>query len=390
MEPGPALLREDRQGPLPRPLGRGAPLLSYDLAVVGLGIVGACATYAAAKTGARVIALDPAPGAGTSRTSFAWINANRKEPEAYHRLNAEGMAAHRDLVRELGDGLGHHAGGSLEWATGAEASAELRARVQRLAQRAYAASSVTRDRALTLEPGLAIPPDVREVAFYGDEAWLDAPRAVRTLLDAATTRGAEVRLGAVTVRREGQRVVAVAAEGPIDARAVLLCVGPVTQAFLAPLGVMMPVDQVYGLLAVTSPVSAPLTRVVHAPGVHLRGDAGGGLLLGADDLDGPMVREATPAGRAEIAARMLERAAGVFPAAEKAEIVEIRVGARPMPGDGHTIAGRLPGLENGWMIATHSGVTLGPLLGRLLADEIAHDRSSALLEPFRPARFLRA
>jgi len=337
-----------------------------------------------------VVALDPAPGGGTSRTSFAWINANRKEPDAYHRLNAEGMAAHRELARELGDAFGHRAGGSLEWAVGVEATAELRTRVERLAQRGYAATFVPRDHALALEPGLAIAADVQEVAFFGDEAWIDAPRAVRTLLAAATARGADVRPGTVTVRREGERVVAVAADGPLDARAVLICVGPATQAFLAPLGVTMPVDQVYGLLAVTSPVSATPTRVVHAPGVHLRPDADGGLLLGTDDLDGPIVRDATPGGRAEIAARMLERAARVFPAAEKAEVVEIRVGARPMPGDGHTIAGGIPGLENAWMIATHSGVTLGPLLGRLLADEIVHDRPSALFGPFRPARFLRA
>jgi len=41
------------------------------------------------------------------------------------------------------------------------------------------------------------------------------------------------------------------------------------------------------------------------------------------------------------------------------------------------------------MIATHSGVTLGPLLGRLLADEIVRGAPSAMLAPFRPDRFAR-
>jgi glycine/D-amino acid oxidase-like deaminating enzyme len=58
-----------------------------------------------------------------------------------------------------------------------------------------------------------------------------------------------------------------------------------------------------------------------------------------------------------------------------------------MPGDGHTIAGRIPGLTNSWMLATHSGVTLGPLLGQLIAGEIVGGPPSAILAPFRPERF---
>jgi glycine/D-amino acid oxidase-like deaminating enzyme len=142
-----------------------------------------------------------------------------------------------------------------------------------------------------------------------------------------------------------------------------------------------------GLLAITSRPRQRLERVVHAPGVHLRPDASGGLMLGADDLDGPVVEAASPARRAEIAATMLERAARVFPAAREVTLVEHRVGVRPMPADHHTIAGRLPGLANAWVIATHSGVTLGALLGRLVTEEIVHGAPSPMLAPFRPDRF---
>jgi len=87
--------------------------------------------------------------------------------------------------------------------------------------------------------------------------------------------------------------------------------------------------------------------------------------------------------------QMLERARRVYPTARDVTLVEHRVGVRPMPSDRHTIAGRIPGFENAWMIATHSGVTLGPLLGRLLADEIVRGAPSATLAPFRPDRFAR-
>src|SRR5262249_57698235 len=88
----------------------GMAMQRYDVAVVGVGIVGASAVHALARAGARVIALDAAaPGAGTSGTSFAWVNAVSKEPEVYHRLNTARMAMHRELARALGQDGGDHA-----------------------------------------------------------------------------------------------------------------------------------------------------------------------------------------------------------------------------------------------------------------------------------------
>jgi glycine/D-amino acid oxidase-like deaminating enzyme len=61
-----------------------------------------------------------------------------------------------------------------------------------------------------------------------------------------------------------------------------------------------------------------------------------------------------------------------------------------MPADGITIAGRLDGSGRIYVVATHSGVTLAPLLGRLAADEVVQDGEADLLAPFRPQRFAHA
>jgi glycine/D-amino acid oxidase-like deaminating enzyme len=366
----------------------------YDVAVIGAGIVGASAAYALARAGVRTIVLDAGvPGAGTSGTSFAWVNSVHKEPEIYHRLNAEGLAAHRELARELGAAGGFHDGGSLEWVEGGGAEGELRARVARLASRGYAAEWISRDRASSLEPALSIPDRVREVVFYAAEGWLDAPRAIDRLLAAASANGAELRVGtrvrSLAVR--GDRVESLVVDGEeIAAESVLVCVGPGTQTFLAPLGVTIPVGRVPGLLAVTSRPAHTLGRVVHAPGIHLRPDASGGLLLGATDVDGLISETSSRDAASAIAGRLLERAARVFPPAKDVRLVDARIGVRPMPADGQTIAGRIPGLANAWMLATHSGVTLGPLLGRLIAGEIVGGTPSAMLAPFRADRFLAA
>ena len=210
------------------------------------------------------------------------------------------------------------------------------------------------------------------------------------LLTAASASGAEIRETARvrSLRVRGDRVEAlVLDDGEIAAESVLICVGPATQTFLAPLGVTIPVGRVPGLLALTSRPTAPLGRVVHAPGIHLRPDASGGLLLGAGDLDGLVTESTSPEAASAVAARLVERAARVFPPARDVRLVGSRIGVRPMPADGQTIAGRLPGLANAWVLATHSGVTLGPLLGQLIAGEIVGGTPSAMLAPFRPERF---
>ena len=362
----------------------------YDIAVIGVGIVGASAVYALSQAGARVLALDAgAAGAGTSGNSFAWVNSVQKEPEVYHRLNAEGMAAHRRLACDLGGESGYHEGGSLEWAA-ADGERALRARIERLSGLGYPARWISRAEALKMEEGLTIPTSVSDVAFYEADGWLDAPRMIGRLLAAARARGAEVReqTRVRSLRREGDRVAALLTDtGEVSAGSVLLCVGPATRAFLGAVGIGMPIDRMAGLLAVTSRPARSLGRVVHAPGVHLRPDASGGLLLGARDLDGRVTDTTVPASAADTAAVLLERAARVFEPARDVRLVECRIGVRPMPADNQTVAGRIPGLGNAWMLATHSGVTLGPLLGRLIANEIVGGAPSATLAPFRPERF---
>src|SRR5207249_4209612 len=205
----------------------------------------------------------------------------------------------------------------------------LRARVERLARRGYPAEWISRERARALEPALVVGDHVREVAFYAAEAWLDAPRLIRALLRAASACGAGIRERAPvrSLRARGGRVEAlVADDGEVTASSLVVCVGPSTQAFVAPLGVRVPVGRVPGFLAVTSRPAQPLHRVVHAPGIHLRPDAGGGLLLGAEDVDSLAANTGPPAALGEAAALLLERAARVFPSARRVKVVDTRHG----------------------------------------------------------------
>jgi glycine/D-amino acid oxidase-like deaminating enzyme len=52
------------------------------------------------------------------------------------------------------------------------------------------------------------------------------------------------------------------------------------------------------------------------------------------------------------------------------------------------MVGGIPGLDGFYVVASHSGVTLGPIWGRVAATEILDGAPDPRLAPYRPARFL--
>jgi glycine/D-amino acid oxidase-like deaminating enzyme len=59
-----------------------------------------------------------------------------------------------------------------------------------------------------------------------------------------------------------------------------------------------------------------------------------------------------------------------------------------MPRDEKPMVGTIPGLDGFYVVVSHSGVTLGPLWGKIAAAELLDGQPDARLETFRPSRFL--
>jgi glycine/D-amino acid oxidase-like deaminating enzyme len=121
------------------------------------------------------------------------------------------------------------------------------------------------------------------------------------------------------------------------------------------------------------------------PELNLRPDGGGRLVLHALDLNatvGGGRYEPDGAYRREV----LQRLRNVLRGGEHARIDKVSLGLRSLPADGHTVAGSDTS-GHIYILATHSGVTLGPLLGRLAAQEILHDELAPELADYRPQRF---
>jgi glycine/D-amino acid oxidase-like deaminating enzyme len=148
----------------------------------------------------------------------------------------------------------------------------------------------------------------------------------------------------------------------------------------------LPLDVFPGLLVRVAVSGEPLGHLLHTPRINLRPDGPGYVLLHHGSIDERLTDDF--AGTEDpLCAELLQRARRVLPALEGAEIVEARFGMRPVPADGHSCVGGLSRLPGYYEAVTHSGVTLGPLVGRLLAREILTGEVDPLIAPFRPDRF---
>ncbi|MFI7132663.1 NAD(P)/FAD-dependent oxidoreductase [Nonomuraea sp. NPDC050153] len=358
--------------------------------VIGAGVVGAAVAAGLTRRGAQVTVLEArTPGSGTTSTSLAWVNANNKTPKEYFDLNHAAVWAHHQLP---GDWF--FPTGNLEVAVSDEHKELLEARVGRLAGMGYPVERVTAGRALALEPDLVPPPPGAECVFFPMEAHVQPLRLVGGLLGEARDAGAVVACGAeVTAIETSPSGVKVTAAGgrAFGADVVVTCTGRWTQGVAALAGAEVPMLDpavsgavTNGFLVTTAPVPARLSRVLHTGGLNLRPDGGGRLVLQSLPLDGRADPAVPVSG--DVLDSIMALLPGVLRATDGATVERAVVGRRAMPGDGLTVAGFADAERRVYTVATHSGVTLAPLLLGEVAGEL-YGEESPLLAPFRPSRF---
>ena len=89
----------------------------------------------------------------------------------------------------------------------------------------------------------------------------------------------------------------------------------------------------------------------------------------------------------EPAMKIMASAARLIPQLGNIRPEAVRIALRSIPADDISVVGPLPGIDGYYICVTHSGVTLAPILGQVVADELIRGTCSVNLEPFRPARF---
>ncbi|MGP3770363.1 NAD(P)/FAD-dependent oxidoreductase [Streptomyces sp. SDT5-1] len=363
------------------------------MAVVGVGVVGAAVGWNLARRGVRVVLVDAGrPGEGVTNWSFSWVNAsNKTATRAYFDLNVAGMAAHRDLAARIGPEAWWHPSGHLRWADEIEAEARLFRTGELLTRWGYRVEPCTgADARRRFEPALAVPDDTR-VLFYPDEAWVHGRRLVGRLVDEALACGAELRTGAavrdIATGPEGRvRSLALSDGATLPVDAVVNAAGPDAARVAGLVGRRLPMREEPGAVTRLDCAESPVRRAMHTPHVEIRPDGDGSVVLHSREVDA-LIGASDAEPESELGLRLHALARRVVPDLDHARIARTRVVHRPVPGDGFPSVGALPSVPGYHEAVTHSGITLGPVLGRLLADEVVGGRRDPLLAEYRPDRF---
>ncbi|HEX8306656.1 MAG TPA: FAD-binding oxidoreductase [Jatrophihabitans sp.] len=347
-----------------------------DVVVVGAGIVGAAVAYELALAGAAVTLVDKSlPASGVTADSFAWIGgpSGADVPDGSSPLRRGALAAYRRLEAQV-PGVRVRWTGSLAW----DGHGLPEERSLGPDEHLLDAARIGR-----LEPNLAATP-ARALHKDSDGA-VDPVRVTDALVAAARAHGARLIVGAAVTAvsaPDGRVTGAQTSHGFLAADTVVITAGVDAPVLCAPLGFELPIAPSPALLLRFTAAPGLVRTLVASPHLEVRQAADGQLLVAAGYHG-----EASQDDLRRAAHEMLSRLTATFAGPPDMSLVSVRLAARPMPADGLPVIGPLPGVSGVYVAVMHSGVTLAPVAGRLIATEIIDGIEAGELSGVRPARF---
>jgi glycine/D-amino acid oxidase-like deaminating enzyme len=368
------------------------------IVVIGAGIVGASLAMHLAQGGAQVTLLEKVgPAKGATEKSFAWVNTYVADPH-YRALRLQSLLAYRALDTPLQ--LGITWGGYLNWTEDDAEGEEIRAYAAALAGSAQPLRALGREALTRISPCLS-PGKIASAYFSSIDGHLDPVWVTYRLLDHAQLLGARfVAPCEVTglALRAGRLAGVDTSCGHFAADQLVVAAGIDTPRLLAMAGFGLSLKHAPGILAHSLPLPLATRMVYDGPhGLEFKQMANG-RIVGTDAEEPPdipahrEIREHVmdfpdQALRTMHGERILGRIATYMPAAKAALLDFLTLGFRPMPLDGFPIVGAVPGVSGIYMVVTHSGVTLAPILGQHVTRELLAGAAVDALAPYRPARF---
>jgi glycine/D-amino acid oxidase-like deaminating enzyme len=358
-----------------------------EVVVVGAGILGCSIAVHLVDRGVRPVLIDPErPGQGTSTGSFASVSALGKDPVAWFQLACAGVSGWTRFAERLGGEVGLRRAGEIRWAADPEAGRRLARLVAGSRGRGYPVRPVDAGELARLLPDARIGP-VTAACFAPNDGQVEPPLVLAGCRAVLAEAGARLVCGRARVRLDDDGVRVEVGTEVLRPRTCVLAAGAEAVQVAAAVGLEVPTVASPGMLVQTRPLPPLTDRVVYLPGgpgpaVHLRQRADGSVLIGERTQETP----ATDPGLHH-ARTLLAQAARFFPVLAGVGVDKWWLAYRAMPADRLPIVGPLPWLEGLYLAVSHSGVTVAPVLGRLIAGEVAEQMADGLLAPFRPARF---
>jgi glycine oxidase len=345
---------------------------SWDVIIIGGGIIGLCLSIALRKRGARILLVERGePGHEASHAAAGMLADTVLEmPAALEPLARASAGMYPEFVHELQDEAGMNVDlrdqGTLLFPAPDHVALSANHRLPApLAE---------------LEPALA---DADRPALFLRERSVDPRSLAAAALKAVKHRGVDISSGSSVkkVLVAGDRAAGVATDrADYQAPVVVNCAGA-WAGHLPPLG--FPIRPVKGqMLAVAGP--SLLRHVVRAPEIYLVPRSNGRILIGSTLEEAGYDKRVD----AEVINRMHAAAIALLPSLEHARLLEAWTGLRPGTPDDLPILG--PTSMPGYFVAAghfRDGILLAPVTAEVMAQVVAGSKPAQDILPFSPARF---
>lgn len=363
---------------------------SYDVAIVGAGIMGAALAFGLAGRGQRVAIFDEgdrAFRAARGNGGLVWVSGKgagflpymhwtRRSadlwPEFSRAVETEGSV---NLAYQKQGGLMYCVGDAEFDARGA-AGQKMRAQLA-----TYDFEMLERSAVERLQPLARLGAEVTGAAFGPHDGVCNPLALLRGLHAAMARRGADFFSGAPvkSVQHQSNRYLIEAGGQRIEAGKVVLAAGHGNKALAPSLGLPAPIIPQRGQMMVTE----RLAPMLSLPGGGLRQTREGTVTIGASTEDVGMNDDTTVAAGASLAARTLR----ILPALARARLVRTWGCLRVLTPDGHPVYAESPTCPGAFIAICHSGITLAAAHAEGLAESIAAGRLSDFLQAFHAERF---
>ena len=393
-----------------------------EVIVIGGGIAGASTAYFLARYGRRVTLLER----GEIASEASGVNAGGigaygwgHIPNLESHLTMGSLQIFRELQLEMGYDIEFRASGALQAIQTAGQYEYSRDNVLSLKSRGYTVELLATSDARAIEPEMN--PELAGAVHFPLRAQADPVKATRAFTDAARREGADVRTGmevtALAPLPDGTYRVSCPGESH-TARQLVLAAG----AWCGPLGQMLglriPVIPVRGQMWATEALPP---RVFHSlsgaespthwsasPGndsetppelTHVKSRRVTRHLYGRQNREGEVIfggdREVVGYDKSVDAVGIevnFGHAREILPFLGGLSISRTWAGLMPFSLDGRPIIGRMPQMENLYVVSglASSGFGRGPMAGKLIADYIHTGHRPPVLSESDPARFFSA
>ncbi len=370
---------------------------TYDVVIVGGGIIGGSIAFELARRNLRVAVLDRQE----LMHEASWAAAGMLSPAPDNPaaiplvpLGRASLALYPNFVAAVEEAsemrTGYRTGGALEVLCHGDEERELSTLVALHHGLGLACEPLRLEEAREMEPALGR--DARAAAFLPDEASVNTRLLTAAVLAAAETAGTTLCPGmeVTSLAKAGDRCIGVrtAEDETISAQHVVLAAGCWTSR-ISEAAPYAPTRPVRGQMVALWHAGMPIRRVLRSESGYIvpRDHSTPQKLVAGSTLENAGYEKAVTSGGLE---QILGAVNELAPSLAGAEIVETWSGLRPGTPDQLPIIG--PTDIEGLMIATghyRNGILLAPVTAKLITEWITEGRTMLNGEDFNPLRFMR-